>query len=84
MTTTSIETETPKPVRSTRWLDELEAELVRQKDFVRWLHNITALPHIIGGAERELAKLQATVESERVSSSNAPLELQAERKKGDE
>lgn len=42
-------------------LDELEAQLQRQRDFVKWLHNVKALSHIIENAERELAKLKAAV-----------------------
>ena len=51
--------------RSTERLDKLEAQLLRQQEFVRWLHGVTALPHIIGSAQREQAKMEAAVESER-------------------
>jgi len=71
---TSMTTESPTTceaaVRSSDLLADLEGQLQRQKDFVRWLHSVTALPHILGGAQREQAKLEIAVESERRRSAN--------------
>lgn len=38
-------------------------ELESQKEYVRWLREIKALPRLIENAERELVRLQAKVES---------------------
>jgi hypothetical protein len=60
-------------VCSTDLLFELETELRRQDEFIQMLHGWTALPHIIGGAQREKGRILAAIESERNRSSNDKL-----------
>ncbi len=52
-------------------LSELEAELLRQDNFLKMLHGWTALPHIIGGAQRERGRILAAIEAEKRRSDNS-------------